>query len=50
MKPLRPHLLALAVVCGLSFAGIASTQSKDPTPEQQKSQDNAEPKPKTMLA
>ena len=41
MKPLRPHLLALAVVCGLSFAGIASTQSKDPTPEQQKQIDAA---------
>lgn len=41
MRPLRPHLLALAVVCGLSFAGAALTQSKTPTPEQQKQIDAA---------
>ena len=41
MRPLRPHLLALAVVCGLSFAGAALTQSKVPTPEQQKQIDAA---------
>ncbi|MFZ2753590.1 MAG: PDZ domain-containing protein [Lysobacteraceae bacterium] len=41
MRPLRPHLLALAVVCGLSFAGAALTQSKAPTPEQQQQIDAA---------
>lgn len=41
MRPLRPQLLALAVVCGLSFAGAALTQSKTPTPEQQKKIDAA---------
>lgn len=41
MTSLRPHLLALAIVCGLSFAGAAQPQSRTPTTEQQKQLDAA---------
>lgn len=41
MTSFRPHLLTLAVVCGLSFAGAAQPQSKTPTAEQQKQLDAA---------
>jgi membrane-associated protease RseP (regulator of RpoE activity) len=41
MTSFRSHLLTLAIVCGLSFAGGALSQSRAPTAEQKKQLDAA---------